>query len=65
MFPNILLFRITWKQKSDYEIKDQIVQRDVNTYFTFALIATISTVSINRFWSNSSIFIDMHFFYVR
>ncbi|VVC24458.1 Hypothetical protein CINCED_3A005258 [Cinara cedri] len=37
---------ITWKQKSNYEIKDQIVQRDVNTYFAFALIATISTVII-------------------
>lgn len=41
----ILFFRFTWKQKSNLEIKDQVVQRDVNTYFAFALIATISTVS--------------------
>ncbi|XP_001944379.2 choline transporter-like protein 1 [Acyrthosiphon pisum] len=37
---------ITWKQKSDSEIKDQVAQRDVNTYFAFALIATISTIVI-------------------
>ncbi|CAI6349795.1 unnamed protein product [Macrosiphum euphorbiae] len=37
---------ITWKQKSDSEIKDQVAQRDVNTYFAFALIATISTIII-------------------
>lgn len=42
---NILSCRVTWKQKSDSEIKDQVAQRDVNTYFAFALIATISTVS--------------------
>lgn len=41
----VILYRVTWKQKSNYEIKDQVVQRDVNTYFAFALIATISTVS--------------------
>lgn len=39
------IYRITWKQKSNIEIKDQIVQNDVSTYFAFALIATISTVS--------------------
>ncbi|XP_022173488.1 choline transporter-like protein 1 [Myzus persicae] len=37
---------VTWKQKSDSEIKDQVAQRDVNTYFAFALIATISTIII-------------------
>ncbi|XP_025420805.1 choline transporter-like protein 1 [Sipha flava] len=36
----------TWKQKSNLEIKDQVEQTDVNTYFAFALIATISTVII-------------------
>lgn len=41
-----LFCRVTWKQKSDSEIKDQVAQQDVNTYFAFALIATISTVSI-------------------
>lgn len=37
---------VTWKQKSDSEIKDQVAQQDVNTYFAFALIATISTIII-------------------
>lgn len=45
----LYVFRITWKQKSNNEIKDQVVQRDVNTYFAFALIATISTVSSSYF----------------
>uniref|UniRef100_A0A2H8TS65 Choline transporter-like protein n=1 Tax=Melanaphis sacchari TaxID=742174 RepID=A0A2H8TS65_9HEMI len=37
---------VTWKQKSDSEIKDLVEQQDVNTYFAFALIATISTIVI-------------------
>ncbi|CAH1737485.1 choline transporter-like protein 1 [Aphis gossypii] len=37
---------VTWKQKSDSEIKDQVAEQDVNTYFAFALIATISTIII-------------------
>ncbi|XP_015380272.1 PREDICTED: choline transporter-like protein 1 [Diuraphis noxia] len=41
-----IFFWITWKQKSDSEIKDQVSQRDVNTYFAFALITTISTIII-------------------
>lgn len=41
----ILFFRYTWKQKSDLEMKDPSVKSDVGTYFAFALIATISTVS--------------------
>jgi len=37
---------VTWKQKSNSEIQDQVAQQDVNTYFAFALITTISTIII-------------------
>ncbi|XP_050442637.1 choline transporter-like protein 1 [Adelges cooleyi] len=45
-FATSIFLWITWKQKSNLEIKDQVAQNDVNTYFTFAIIATISSVVI-------------------
>lgn len=42
---NTLSFRITWKLKSNNTIQNGIEEKDINTYFACALIATISTVS--------------------